>query len=431
MFSAVINSTSGNDSLQGGDQNTNFYFSFSRQAPVTLGGTDTVTDLGGADRVTFSSLSDVKLVIASANPVINNDATNVVVTETNLAGNQAMGSITIARSIEQISASDVVVDASNVDDPSINPALTGITQTQGASKGYILAGTAGDDTIDAANLPDAVGAMIFGGDGNDTITGHSSAGNVIFGGTGNDNIAGGSSIDIINGGDGNDTINGNAGNDTLNGNNGNDTINGGDGNDTIKGQMGNDVISGQGGNDEIFLGQNAGMNEGNDIVKFAQLASRDTVNNFSAYSGGSGDQIQLTGGARTALDDGAGGANGTFLWDTNHNFSNGQPGVINLSDGQTEAVYVNFTGVDGPAGQASNQVNGDALAQWANMGAGGNALTASGADALFVVATNDAKTLVYSYAETNATVEAGDFSLVATLDASLTVPEAQASIVLA
>ena len=403
MFSAVINSTSGNDSLQGGDQNTNFYFSFSRQAPVTLGGTDTVTDLGGADRVTFSSLSDVKLVIASANPGINNDATNVVVTETNLAGNQAMGSITIARSIEQISASDVVVDASNVDDPSINPALTGITQTQGASKGYILAGTAGDDTIDAANLPDAVGAMIFGGDGNDTITGHSSAGNMIFGGTGNDNIAGGSSIDIINGGDGNDTI---------------------------KGQMGNDVISGQGGNDEIFLGQNAGMNEGNDIVKFAQLASRDTVNNFSAYSGGSGDQIQLTGGARTALDDGAGGANGTFLWDTNHNFSNGQPGVINLSDGQTEAVYVNFTGVGGPVGQASNQVNGNALAQWANMG-GGNALTASGADALFVVATNDAKTLIYSYAETNTTVEAGDFSLVATLDASLTVSEAQASIVLA
>ena len=429
-FSAIINSTSGNDTLQGGDQNTNFYFSFSRQAPVTLGGTDTVTDLGGQDRVTFSSLSDVKLVIASANPGINNDATNVVVTETNLAGNQAIGSITIARSIEQISASDVVVDASNVDNASINPALTGITQTQGASKGYILAGTAAGDTINAETmgLPDAVGVMIFGGDGNDSLQGRLNTSNMIFGGTGDDGIVGANLSNIVFGGDGNDTIRGLAGNDTLDGNNGNDTIIGGDGNDIIKGQMGNDAITGEGGNDEIFLGQDASnANEGNDIVRFSQIqpGSMDTVHNFSVYSGGIGDRVQFVADAMGALDDGAGPApNQLFSWDTTHNSG----GVIDLRDGHTEAVYVNFR-TGSPFPLASGAVDGNALAVWANNG--GNALTAANADALFVVATTDAKTLVYSYAETNATVEAGDFSLLATLDVSLTGPEATTSIVLA
>ncbi|KAA1420237.1 calcium-binding protein [Nocardioides humilatus] len=74
----------------------------------------------------------------------------------------------------------------------------------------------------------------IGGDGGDTIAGHSTA-DTLQGGNGDDNITGGGGNDIINAGAGTDVMNGNNGQDDLNsvdGVNGNDTVNGGAGTDT-------------------------------------------------------------------------------------------------------------------------------------------------------------------------------------------------------
>jgi hypothetical protein len=398
-FAADIPGTAGNDNLQGDGQNTNFFL-----ARQNLGGTDVITDSGGTDRVTFSSLSDVaggiKLVISSA------DVNNVLVTETNLAGNQAIGTITIARTVEQLSASDVAVDASNANDNSVNPALNGIMQTSGTDRGYILAGDSGANTIDASSgLTNAVGVMAFGGGGNDAMTGHATAPNMLFGGMGDDSVIGGAGNDFIFGGAGNDTISGGAGNDTISGGGGNDTISGGAGNDRIT------------------------LDGGNDIVAFADLThGTDTITAFNVFAGGNtGDRVQFVMGANTALDDGAGGNANALSWDTNHNGG----GMINLTNGNIEAVYVDA----GPPQQggfglnlADNQITGNVLANYANFG--GGTTTGNGADALFVVATNNNTTLIYAYADTNNAVEAADFTLVASLDTALSAADAQTSIVL-
>jgi len=144
------------------------------------------------------------------------------------------------------------------------------------SRGVIINGGAGDDTI-------------TGGGGNDTINGE--AGNdTIDGGLGNDTVSGGMNVDtidyswrsagvtvkidgyandgqsgeadniltdveIVKGGWGNDNLWGNSADTvfrTFFGHWGNDTIVGGGGNDTIRGGAGDDMSIGNGGNDIIF-----------------------------------------------------------------------------------------------------------------------------------------------------------------------------------
>src|SRR5204863_4203025 len=77
----------------------------------------------------------------------------------------------------------------------------------GAAFAHLLVyGNGGDDTIRlAGNL--AVPALLFGGDGNDTLdAGGSTANNVLVGGAGNDTLLGGSGRDLLIGGAGADTL---------------------------------------------------------------------------------------------------------------------------------------------------------------------------------------------------------------------------------
>jgi len=366
----VFTATAGNDTLQGDGQNTNFYFP---HGVMAANGADTVSDSGGTDRVTFSALSNTKLVVSAV------DGTNILVTATDIAGSTSKGTVTIARSIEQLSASDVAVDASNVNDLSVNPVLTGVSDLAAPNKGYIFAYGPADNTINISTMdpPNAVGVIVLAGGGNDTITGHGSATNFLYGGAGNDTITGGAN------------------------------------NDTIYGGTGDDTINGASGTDAIWLGQTGGINEGNDTVRIGNLIDGvDTINNFTAFTGGAGDRIQFVSNANTALDD-TGEGGGILTWHA--------AGTINVTNGNSEAVYFSLN-------MAASSVTTATLASNAN--SGGNATTANGADALFVVATSDSKTLIYSYTESNNTVEAGDFTLVATLDTALTAAQAQASIVL-
>jgi RTX calcium-binding nonapeptide repeat (4 copies) len=103
---------------------------------------------------------------------------------------------------------------------------------------------------------------VFGGAGNDTISldnvappaGQALPPAHLFGGSGNDTLTGGAGADQLFGDDGNDTLNGSDGNDTLNGGIGNDSLNGGDGDDTLNGGAGNDTVVGGKGTDTAFLG---------------------------------------------------------------------------------------------------------------------------------------------------------------------------------
>jgi uncharacterized delta-60 repeat protein len=95
---------------------------------------------------------------------------------------------------------------------------------------------------------------LFGGDGNDSITGSSEA-DTIFGNGGADTIQGMLGADSISGGGGNDEIWGNDPYDQYS--NGSpdfsaNTIHGGDGNDHVLGASGKDRLYGDGGNDRIY-----------------------------------------------------------------------------------------------------------------------------------------------------------------------------------
>ena len=134
----------------------------------------------------------------------------------------------------------------------------------------VATGGAGDDTIslDETNgvLP---AAELFGGAGNDVLTGGSGA-DRLFGGAGNDTLNGGAGNDILDGGAGNDVLNGGDGDDIFNGGAGNDTVVGGKGTDTAflgagndtfiwNPGDGNDVVAGGGGFDTLeFIGKATG-----------------------------------------------------------------------------------------------------------------------------------------------------------------------------
>src|SRR6266496_2097360 len=77
--------------------------------------------------------------------------------------------------------------------------------------------------------------QVFSGSGNDTITLSETNGALpaanLFGGAGNDTLTGGSGADLIFGQSGNDVLLGKGGNDQLFGGDGNDVLTGGDGDD--------------------------------------------------------------------------------------------------------------------------------------------------------------------------------------------------------
>jgi Ca2+-binding RTX toxin-like protein len=99
----------------------------------------------------------------------------------------------------------------------------------------------------------------FGGAGNDTITLDETNGPLpaaqLFGGQGNDALTGGSGNDQLSGQQGNDTLLGGAGVDTLYGGNGDDTLTGGAGTDRMFGEAGDDrMIWNPGDGSDVFEG---------------------------------------------------------------------------------------------------------------------------------------------------------------------------------
>jgi Ca2+-binding RTX toxin-like protein len=128
--------------------------------------------------------------------------------------------------------------------------------------------------------------QIFGQGGNDVITMSETNGALpkanLFGGDGNDIMTGGSGNDQLFGQSGNDTLLGKGGNDLLFGGDGNDTLTGGDGDDQIFGQAGNDrMIWNPGDDNDLFEGgagtDTAEVNGGNGAETFTITANGSRV----------------------------------------------------------------------------------------------------------------------------------------------------------
>ncbi len=110
-----------------------------------------------------------------------------------------------------------------------------------------------------ATVANTAQLQLFGQGGNDTITLDESNGALpaaeMFGGAGNDTITGGSGNDMLFGQSGNDTLLGKGGNDLLFGGAGNDVLTGGAGNDQVFGEAGNDrMIWNPGDGSDLFEG---------------------------------------------------------------------------------------------------------------------------------------------------------------------------------
>jgi Ca2+-binding RTX toxin-like protein len=188
----------------------------------------------------------------------------------------------------------------------------------------------GDDYIDGGDGNDKITGFggndeLRGGDESVAITNNKANGDTIDGGDGNDTIYGGTGSDIIKGGAGNDaihggdesgalangkqlgdTIDGGAGNDTINGNGGADVIKGAAGDDTIRGGAGDDAITGGAGLDSLY------GDAGNDTFNWA--AGGDGVD--AVIDGGTdSDRIIVTGqNINTNIELKAGGGDVNLVW---------------------------------------------------------------------------------------------------------------------
>lgn len=122
--------------------------------------------------------------------------------------------------------------------------IHGVTATVANVKLLRVLSGAGNDTIaldeTAGALPQAA---LFGGTGNDRITG-SSAADRLHGGPGDDVLLGGSGNELLFGGRGNDSVDGNQGADTALLGRGDDTFqwDPGDGSDVVNGELGTDTM---------------------------------------------------------------------------------------------------------------------------------------------------------------------------------------------
>src|SRR5215207_7801276 len=125
--------------------------------------------------------------------------------------------------------------------------------------------------------------QVFGQGGNDTITLNEANGALpranLFGGAGDDTITGGSGNDMLFGQSGNDTLLGKGGTDLLFGGAGNDVLTGGDGDDQMFGEAGNDRMIWNPGDDSDLM-------EGGDGVDTAEVNGGNGAETFTVTANG-------------------------------------------------------------------------------------------------------------------------------------------------
>jgi Ca2+-binding RTX toxin-like protein len=140
---------------------------------------------------------------------------------------------------------------------------------------------------------------VFGQDGQDVITLNEANGALpaanLFGGAGND---------VLTGGSGGDQLFGQAGNDTLLGKGGFDLLFGGSENDTLTGGDADDQVFGQGGNDRMIWnpGDDTDLNEGGDGVDTVEVNGGNGAEQFTATANGTRVRFDRVTPAPFAID---------------------------------------------------------------------------------------------------------------------------------
>ena len=168
-------------------------------------------------------------------------------------------SVNVRQNIFGYDGNDTITGGSSADELAVQ-----FANRRGPRGWCRLWGMGGDDTI----IANGGRNFLDGGIGNDTITG-SDARDLIAGFLGNDTIDAKGGNDIVHGGADNDVIDLGDGNDLCLAGAGDDNVTGGDGNDRIFGQEGNDTITGGDGNDSLFgiNGADSLLGEsGNDVL---------------------------------------------------------------------------------------------------------------------------------------------------------------------
>ncbi|HZL90601.1 MAG TPA: calcium-binding protein, partial [Pirellulaceae bacterium] len=144
--------------------------------------------------------------------------------------------------------------------------IRGGAPTVASTKLIRMFGAAGNDTL---SLDEANGALpkanLYGGAGNDTLTG-GSGNDRLFGEAGNDTLLGKGGVDVLFGGAGNDVLTGGAGDDQAFGQAGDDRMiwNPGDASDLNEGGAGTDTVEVNGGN----VGENFTATANGNRVRF-------------------------------------------------------------------------------------------------------------------------------------------------------------------
>ena len=202
-------------------------------------------------------------------------------------------------------------------------------------------GQGGNDTI---TLNEANGALpranLFGGAGNDTLTG-GSGGDMLFGQTGNDTLLGKGGFDFLFGGSENDTLTGGDADDQVFGESGNDRMiwNPGDDTDLNEGGADNDTVEVNGGNGaEVFTTTANGARVRFDRLDPAPFSiDIGTSENLVLNANGGNDTFSATGNLaaliQITVDGGAGddtllGSNGidSLIGGDGNDFIDGQQG---------------------------------------------------------------------------------------------------------
>jgi len=253
-------------------------------------------------------------------------------------------------------------------------------------------GLGGNDTIALNEANGALpGAQLFGGAGNDILTGGSAA-DLLFGQVGNDTLLGKGGNDFLFGGAYNDTLTGGDGDDQVFGESGNDRMiwNPGDDTDLNEGGMGVDTVEVNGGNGaETFTATANGARVRFDRITPAPFSlDIGTSENLIVNMNGGDDAFSATGNLaaliQLTVDGGTGndtilGSNGTdmLLGGDGNDFVDGQQGNDAAFLGAGDDVFQWDPGdgsdtVEGQDGADRLVFNGSAIAEVMDASANGS-----------------------------------------------------------
>lgn len=397
------------ESIFGGNGNDMYTAGAAGGTFAGMGGADTAYGSTGQDTIYGGAGDDELLGGANGDALFGNEG------EDDIHGNDGDDQIDPGEDMDTITGD--------------NGTDTVFYQSRTADLLLSIDGVANDgESGESDNIPNDI-ESIFGGEGNDLITG-SSVGNFIHGMAGDDVILGEDGNDSLHGGDDNDVIEGSAGDDTLEGWDGDDLLrDSSTGPDVFQGGDGYDHVDYSDRTAPLSINVNGSFDDGQSgegdfiglgIERFTLGLAADTFvgSDNSEHVDGMGDDDVLSGNGgedhlngNTGEDDLDGGDDSDVL---DGGFDS-QPDVLDGAGGHDSAAYNSRTAavnvsLDGVANDGQSGENDQVLTEAVQGGSGNDTLTGNSANNY--LAGNDGNdTLIGGYGEDMVIGMAGDDTL--------------------